>query len=113
MFSTAGFGSAVFFFARKCVKLSFCTPAPAGFTISFGRSWNTVSCCVPDFSCSHQFKEVKERNEKVSCVPFTLLISGTCGLFADVSANAFVDLTGLEEYEGIRLASGDSASSVL
>lgn len=42
-----------------------------------------------------------------------LLISGTCGLFADVSANAFVDLTGLEEYEGIRLASGDSASSVL
>ena len=40
-----------------------------------------------------------------------LLISGTCGLFADVSANAFVDLTGLEEYEGIRLASGASVTA--
>ena len=40
-----------------------------------------------------------------------LLISGTCGLFADVSANAFVDLNGLEEYEGIRLASGASVTA--
>lgn len=58
-------------------------------------------------------RRLKKEMRKFLVFLSALLISGTCGLFADVSANAFVDLTGLEEYEGIRLASGDSASSVL